>query len=988
MCLFLNGVAGFEDYKKALLSARPPLVPAELRVQHEGPFVEITNMESANRSFNNVTGIRGSGESMTFGHLHDIMQRPLLWYEQQFVNNNVGYDQWAVSSVLLFWSAIPYELLRVVFLESGLHQVHLTEWAGVVKEWLVLLKRCPRIDGCDATPEQVLMLRKLLNICSRSEKRLDWEADDDAHTLNTQVHFTLTRTWQCDREGYVPAITTLLRSFLPDVIAGTVSDSDISPVEEWWSKRAQWAPGGSSSDRSPGDGLFADKRLRSGDRANKKTIFSELPDSYAREAERVVPRSIARGSGKHEPGDKDRCLWAIDDLQFVVAAYASHNLEKFVNNDGIRAKQMPSDVMDWVSKSFCSCAPARWLSLDYSDYNKEHETPILCTLNVELANAWLQAPLDLDIVVDKASYALWQADSHANKYAVGPELPAYRVFGGLFSGCRDTARDHALLHWAYSTHARNMCRFVDPSFDLLNKYFTGDDEDTEVRQWADALLYLIAHMLVGHTIKAQKQICSLEFHEYLQRLVGTSTAPTRPICTSIGTLVSGQWYHDTHKWFDNIIQSISDNLWDAHARGLPLTMARRWAAAYIGRQMRVEMPDGTFKPLEWWAYRHGTAEWHPLWYGTTGEVLPLPSIDAKVAPLYGNQFGIKALVQFRRRQMPNLPFSEENYSRLLSPEVYSSVYASVRADNHTRFAQISWPIRYSTPDLTTTGLVRWATPDWLVNELKNFPDTDRRPATLDEVYGRMGLDAVFVAAAGGLQKVLCYLPPAKLAKFVLPVEKCVIPLWLRKTDPAVQSVLANMGVGQIPNRPIPMGRYRRLSRLMAPLILPKALPHGLGTETPLLIIMAPNGAGKSTFSDKAFGIMDFDKIFSTTFAQKSVHTTSKHEFVKTTAVIQVLEEVLSNTTLVGITTQYPVYHYLRVLHVNRPLSFVVVEPPMATLRARLLSRGWSQEMVERRLERWTLIKRAVSTKERTQGAIGNNILGDYRQFESFDDLLE
>lgn len=963
--LFINGVAGAEDYRLAGLVVIPPVIPSQEKILIPGPSVDWTNMACNAVTFDQTSGVRGSGSKLTLGHLHDIIQRDLTFYEQTLLKNNIGHMEWSVAGIILFWTALPPSLLATVFLDTGLYMVPIQAWEAHLKMWLVAIKRCPYIQGSPATCEQVLMLRKLLNVCIRAEDEPDWEADFVAHDTTSQVHYTLNDTWAAMPDGFVAEIGKLLRSFLPETIAGCVADSDISTIKEWWAKRAQWAPSGSSSDRTPAKGLYSDSRLRSGDRPNKKTVFSELPDNYVEETMHMLPRSKARGSIKNEPGGKNRCLWASDDRQFVVSAYASHNLEKFINVDGIRAKQMPSDVFEWVVDSYNTKPPQRWLSLDYSDYNKEHETGVLVLLNTELAAAWMQCALSDEIKLDKAEAALWQAEAHMVKFAVGPTIPAYRVFGGLFSGDRDTARDHALLHWAYSTHALNMCKKVIPTFSLGAKNFTGDDEDTLVASWADGLLYLLAHMMIGHTIKSAKQICSAEYHEYLQRLVGLSTAPLRPLCASLGTLCSGQWYHDTFQWYDNIIQSVSDNLWDAHTRGLPLIIAQRWAAAYISRQMRVVMKDGTTKLLEWWWFRHGTATEHPLWYGTPGSTKPLPIIKAKVEPRGAQLTGITAMCAFRRRQMPYLHFDEQNYMRLLSPDVYSSIYASVRADNHRLFAQEKWPLRTSVPMFATVQpACRYVGTEWMLKNYNKLPDTERRPATMDEVLGRMGLDSVFVAAAGGIQEVIKNIPFSKLRKFEIPIEKLTLPQWARKLDPAMQSVLAALGVGLIR---VDSGsqRTKRVERLLTTL---QVHAHSFGQTGALRVVMAPNGAGKTTFITGHQGYVDFDELFSVAFAQHSMHTGSKHENFKTRLIMDILAQVVARPELVGIVGQYPIYEYLWMLPYCPAVELWIISPRTTILVDRLAQRGWSSSMIDRRLARWAGISTRLRDQESAQNA--------------------
>lgn len=983
---FLNGVAGAEDYAAIGYAVAAPVVPTKFEhyvtTLPDGPYVDWRDMLCNSVCFDHTSGVRGSGEALSLGHLANIIQRNLRDWEVDFLRINVGHSEWSVAAVILFINALPAGLGEAVFLKTSVYRIPLQHWDVLFKEWLVAIKRCPAIAFSKSSAENVLLLRKLLNLVYRNLGTADWAADYESQSTRPQVHYALTAEWLQDADGYVPAIVRELNVLLPQVVGNAASDGDLDSLEDWWAKRSIWAPGGASSDRSVVQHMYEDKRVGASDRPNKKVVFSELPDSAIVDAILSTPMAVGRGSVKNEPGAKDRCLWATNDKQFCVASYASHNYEKYANVDGIRAKQAPSDVVEWMGQSFRTVAPVRWLSLDYSDYNKEHEMMVLYALNVELASAWINQPVPISVSNPKMLASLWQAEAHLVKIAVGPDLPPYRVMGGLFTGCRDTARDHALLHWAYSSHALRYCQDVFPEMVLLHKNFTGDDEDTALKNWAHALLYLVAHMMIGHTIKAAKQICSNKFHEYLQRLVGSNVAPLRPLCTTLGALCSGQWAKNTSKWYDNIVQSISDSLWDAHARGLPLVLAQRWAITYIDRQMRVMDSDGiSWKPLEWWVFRHGTATHHPLWYGTWGEQLPLPVVDASVIPTHATLAGVKSLLSFRRRQMPNLPLDEQNYLRLMSPDVYGHLYATERAKLHMKFAQVHWPIRQHKPllDVATSG--RYVDSNWVLANYALFPPSDRRPATLDEVLGRMGLDSVLVGAAGGLQTVLSHIPPSKLAKFEIPIGKLEVPQHLRKLDPAIQSVLSTVALVPMPRVPIALGsQARRLPGLRI------NTPFSFSRESPLTIVLAPNGSGKSTFCQHTYGALDFDELIASAHAQAAVHASSKHHLLKTSGALAAIEVALRDNEVSFICAQYPVWEYLRDIHYLPLLRLVIVNPPSPLLWSRLATRGWDEQKIRRRLDRWDYILANVTPVERAENLFKPHSLFGYDIYSSFDDL--
>jgi hypothetical protein len=208
------------------------------------------------------------------------------------------------------------------------------------------------------------------------------------------------------------------------------------------------------------------------------------------------------------------------------------------------ARQAPSDVHSWLQHHASSQAVGGvWLSLDYSDFNKEHRWWELAAINLDLAKAWLTHP-QRDIVQSKHSAAVWTAQSHRARWATEGST-TWMPLHGLFSGHRDTGRDNTLLHQIYQemqlTVASDICAdFHRP----ITSYKCGDDEDTWFPTDTDALLYYGVGAAIGWHFNPRKQMLGPAYHEFLQFMCAGTDGPSQPLVPSLVAFVSGNWYKD------------------------------------------------------------------------------------------------------------------------------------------------------------------------------------------------------------------------------------------------------------------------------------------------------------------------------------------------------------------------------------------------------------------------------------------------------------
>jgi hypothetical protein len=208
------------------------------------------------------------------------------------------------------------------------------------------------------------------------------------------------------------------------------------------------------------------------------------------------------------------------------------------------ARQAPTDVHAWLQNHAASqAAGGVWLSLDYSDFNKEHRWWELAAINLDFATAWLTHP-QTDIRASKHRAALWTAYSHNNRWAVQGST-TWQPLHGLFSGHRDTGRDNTLLHQIYQEMQLTVAgEYCDGFRNPIVSYKCGDDEDTWFPTEADAMIYYGVGAALGWHFNPRKQMLGPSHHEFLQYMCAGDGAPSQPLIPSLVAFVSGNWYKD------------------------------------------------------------------------------------------------------------------------------------------------------------------------------------------------------------------------------------------------------------------------------------------------------------------------------------------------------------------------------------------------------------------------------------------------------------
>jgi hypothetical protein len=977
MVRYASAVASYHDYVKIGASIAPPELIEARRIQVQlGPTSNIPKYISPSMGkimFERGDTGTGSIIQLSMTTVCQVLGRDLIDWELEYVAAQIGEVEWSVAAILLLFNCYDIRVRNWV-IEHKFHHIPVSSIKEVVGDWLNALKRCPILIGAEGIPpEMVLGLRKMAACATRRKGNADWVWERERRTADLAVHYAINPEGVLDRDLWILMASRNTEKLAKEVVAGVTGNTELGTIDKWWSERSAWMPSGSTSARAEWKKGIAEGLVHPEDRPSKKEIAEALPDDYVHKILSVLPIQPARGSTKVEPGDKWRAILATGDEHFFAASYASLHIEKHMNIGGIRSKQTPADVVEWTVMSEQTPQGAQWNSLDYKEYNTEHESWLLAKFNHALAQSWNDSDASPAVKDDKVKAAKWVARSHSNIWMQGKESGTVRLFGGLFSGCRDTARDNSGLHGVYSDCIFEMLQPADPGIKAIQRNITGDDEDTLLKDWVQNMLYLDAHRQCGFVLKNAKQ-CTGSIHEFLQRQAGPGFLPTRPLAALLAVLSSGNWYKDMSIWYDTAVSAISDNLWEAHIRGMPLIYARRLAKIIIDATMRVPVHTGgdkdgngdkrEWKELEWWAFRHGSGA-HALWSGTKGDATTPPTISAKpAADRRLPSLGAKAMIRNRKKFLNLSEEKWDRYEQEILRESYAALHLKARVDAHREYAKEMWPKRIHNvqdSDLMVAGPV--APSRSAVMSRLNSGGSDRRPSSVEEILARVDMDAQLLSLAGGWTALLGMLPKGMLSKFEWPSEPGVVPLAWKMLDPAIQAWLAQ-------NTAMPMhakntGTPQRISAIKAGVGTVGVIALDKLGRQEYTVYLAPNGAGKSTFAWKQGDLLDLDKAVVDTRTYGAYKTVNRHKteqemFLENLRTM--LWQELQQGYYRGWVAQYKVSHLVPPRSERSyVVKIIVVEPDRAVIAQRLEARGWSKERIEKRWSRWESVKEDLKT---------------------------
>lgn len=457
---------------------------------------------------------------------------PLSKQEKIIILGNWECEEYSLVAWLLWWRLLQGEELSLLT-EMQLQYVPLREHHRL-KDPLDQLRLAQPYHGEKFTT-MAQALRKFSQLAGRDLGDADWETEKVR-----SGHEYAFREKHIPPSVYGPTFRQHANLIIHP-LGSELSGKNPPTLDNWWSKRALSAPSGSSSLRHVVD-EHKTKSIHSSDRPTKRTVYAMLPDDYPRKLLATTPHLHARCSTKPEPGRKHRALYAGCDCNTILQSYASHGIESCMRFGGMVSRQDPKDLLAWFSDHHNSqTARGCWLSLDYSDFNKEHRWWEQATINYLLAIEWATAPVSSG-AADKAFTSLWVARACKTRSASRKDESWYPS-NGLFSGERNTARDNTLLHKIYSGMMLEWAQMLNPLFTPpAATWMCGDDEDSLFHNEGDAYLYYATGAAAGWHFNPRKQLLGPNRHEFLQYELNSNKPPTQPLAAATVAFVEGSWY--------------------------------------------------------------------------------------------------------------------------------------------------------------------------------------------------------------------------------------------------------------------------------------------------------------------------------------------------------------------------------------------------------------------------------------------------------------
>jgi hypothetical protein len=933
----MPGAAGPEHYQRVVYECRL------------GTVSEDEQVSTANRDWNSLLTDKdfyvgecfeempvggGSPVKLSLRMVFRAMGRGPEEWELDFMERSTGSYEALVAGTILTMNSMSGDL-KTATLGMQLQKMPLAGWMAHLKPLMDLSRRMGmwgEIKG-----PQVRQLRKLTTVMGRSLTEADWELEKKHRewSLNIKVGWKKDSPWPSAgawAEQYAQAVDDIV-----DHVVTSVSAYPRHDLDEWWKRRHHWMPGGSSSMRRVADdSIRADPRRVAQTRPDKKVVAEHLGLDHPWTVLSSVPVMFARTSTKHEVGEKNRALYAQDDNASLVESFCSVHIEKELHYKGIIGSESVADMQDWVNRCL-NHNYGYWQSMDYSDFNAEERTEEMCYLDASFARAWWLRRKRGCAYEQKALASLWVSKAQMIRFATG-KSGDYRVFTGLWSGTRNTARNNSINHGAYKEAAIMSLRNQGYPSDIKAMYIFGDDEDAHHPDVLHAHVHVAIHTLQQHALNPTKQIAGREDHEFLQVAAIPGELPKRPLPKIIAGLATGNWYVETGVWYENVVNSCSDNWWEAVARGVPLKWAQRLAIMYLDALMRVP-PDevegrAEWIELEWWTFRHGNMEQHPLWRNSIGvreetpklvdEVKPNKSWETKATGAWLERMAI-----FKKMVRPN---RWAMYERCLIEDSYKKTFHHYRQREMQRKAVMGWPRRTNKVyDLGVNDMYKYVPTRNDVKMMVVGKLAPRRPQTEEEIAARLGVDAQIFDMVQDWKALLRVVKPWDFAKWTRPAAKLLPgPLlqWLEKSLCA--AVMCKEGPEQLERIP-PWTRARR--------------------RTPL-IIWAGNGAGKTWFTFQHKQIADYDAVMYAAVGWERVTDYVRWEWsgrYKSYALAAYYQFMVAGKQ--GIMTQHdPVLLRDWLEALGCTCQMVVVNIEEQTRRDRLSRReGWTANDVEQKL---------------------------------------
>lgn len=222
----------------------------------------------------------------------------------------------------------------------------------------------------------------------------------------------------------------------------------------------------------------------------------------------------------------------------------------------------------------------------------------------------------------------------------------------------------------------------------------------------------------------------------------------------------------------------------------------------------------------------------------------------------------------------------------------------------------------------------------------------------------MGLDSVLVASLGGLDKCLQAMPPSTMRHYSSADLDGHTPIELFWHDPAVRSWYGSAAIGKIDkSHEENIALQKWWPRIQVSDDERRTIKH---------IWLAPNGAGKTTFTNTVLSVSDSDEMVKKLHLHEALHLNSKSDTMpRHHAIRDAFQAILVHQGYTGMTTQMDPSDFIPP-HGERSymIALHIVRPSTSDLTDRLRLRGWKDDKIIRRLQRFdTITEQLIKNKQ-------------------------
>mmetsp|Transcript_33335 Transcript_33335/g.96302 ORF Transcript_33335/g.96302 Transcript_33335/m.96302 type:complete len:836 (-) Transcript_33335:67-2574(-) len=791
-----------QDWTKSIYKVKYPLDENWIREKFEHP----------------PQGV-GRKTTLTIMTIDNLKEKGLDETDLRIMGMNIGWMEFAVAGWML-WRMIVPQNVKTWAEENDVFMIPLKDLKNKIGGFLDDVRRCAAVNSKYTKEENIEIaghLRKLTNISGRDLLPADFEQEKERTNPKYAVRMYPERSRKTmSIKKWWEKTKWTMQELIHEIINQMIEQGNLRTITNWWKQRIAWTPGGSSSKRHNLDVYKeSDKRIQKEDRPNKKTVSETLDINDLRDWVYSKPRGIARVSTKPEPGFKRRALYAQDDESTYIASYASVDFEKCMNIGGMVAKQTPKDVIEWMNatKKGHNNDSRIWVSLDYSDFNKEHSKLLLMLLNVIICQEWLKRRHERsqDIIISKAICSLWTAKSHINAWTRYPGEDFVKDYSGLWSGHRDTARDNTLLHLVYSRMVRKaVLECTGKKCNIEYMGICGDDEDALHNSEEEAALYMGAHVIMGYHLNPAKQLIDYSTHEFLQRYATEKTMPIRPLAPTIATMSTGSWYKISYTYYDTVIDSMNENFQEMVNRGGHKLTLQKLACIMIDRIMQIEK-DGIKMKLQWWPFRHGykaqNSEEHIFWKGSGMGRKPPVFPKSKIYPKKNApKKAVNEWCEANDKWVNLLKDKRKTYEKELLRESYKNFFGKEAEKHREMEAMKQFPIRKEEKEWKKFLEKESKKPEIPkieehninksnIKEIRKEIDKNygmRRPTTLETILAKMQLDPLLFNMIGGWETIVKHGGPKSLMYYEhIDTRIREKKTWEDQVDTAISSWIKN-----------------------------------------------------------------------------------------------------------------------------------------------------------------------------------------------------